>query len=89
MRLAKLNCPHPRPTPTQRQTVSTYIGRHFRNRSAPAKRVQQPLATTTTTTTTRGHLPNCWARRQEQMVNKSSGNRGFAVRVRKAVNSLS
>ncbi|KAJ8104209.1 hypothetical protein POJ06DRAFT_279701 [Lipomyces tetrasporus] len=42
MRLAKLNCPHPRPTPTQRQTVSTYIGRHFRNRSAPAKRRPPP-----------------------------------------------
>jgi hypothetical protein len=31
-----------RPTPTQRQTVSAYIGRHFRNRSAPARRQQPP-----------------------------------------------
>jgi hypothetical protein len=29
---------NPRPTPQQRQAVSTYIGKYFRNRSAPAQR---------------------------------------------------
>ncbi|KAL4863558.1 hypothetical protein BDV12DRAFT_177361 [Aspergillus spectabilis] len=33
---------NPRPTQTQRQTVSAFIGRHFRNRSAPAQRAQPP-----------------------------------------------
>lgn len=33
----------PRPNRTQRQAVSAYIGKHFRNRSAPARRAQQPL----------------------------------------------
>lgn len=32
----------PRPNRTQRQAVSAYIGKHFRNRSAPARRAQQP-----------------------------------------------
>jgi hypothetical protein len=31
---------HPRPTQAQRQTVSAFIGKHFRNRSAPARRAQ-------------------------------------------------
>ncbi|KAK0759411.1 hypothetical protein N5P37_007599 [Trichoderma harzianum] len=31
----------PRPNRTQRQAVSAYIGKHFRNRSAPARRAQQ------------------------------------------------
>ncbi|KAL4861107.1 hypothetical protein BDV12DRAFT_180734 [Aspergillus spectabilis] len=33
---------HPRPTQTQRQAVSAFIGKHFRNRSAPARRAQPP-----------------------------------------------
>lgn len=32
----------PRPNRTQRQAVSAYIGKHFRNRSAPARRAQPP-----------------------------------------------
>lgn len=32
----------PRPNRTQRQAVSAYIGKHFRNRSAPARRAQEP-----------------------------------------------
>lgn len=31
----------PRPNRTQRKAVSAYIGKHFRNRSAPARRAQQ------------------------------------------------
>jgi hypothetical protein len=36
------NQPNPRPTQTQRRTVSAFIGKHFRNRSAPARRAQLP-----------------------------------------------
>jgi hypothetical protein len=32
---------NPRPNRTQRREVSAYIGKHYRNRSAPAKRAQQ------------------------------------------------
>ncbi|KAF5703517.1 hypothetical protein FMUND_12967 [Fusarium mundagurra] len=34
---------NPRPTRPQRQAVSTYIGKHFRNRSAPAQRKHSHL----------------------------------------------
>lgn len=36
------NQPNPRPTQTQRRKVSAFIGKHFRNRSAPARRAQPP-----------------------------------------------
>ncbi|KAL2849020.1 hypothetical protein BJX68DRAFT_98245 [Aspergillus pseudodeflectus] len=36
------NQPNPRPTQRQRRTVSAFIGKHFRNRSAPARRAQLP-----------------------------------------------
>jgi hypothetical protein len=36
------NQPNPRPTQRQRQKVSAFIGKHYRNRSAPARRAQLP-----------------------------------------------
>lgn len=49
------NASNPRPTSTQRQAVSTYIGRYYRNRSAPSQRLRGLSSRTHEGQNTRSH----------------------------------
>ncbi|KAH7207863.1 uncharacterized protein BKA55DRAFT_586348 [Fusarium redolens] len=61
---------NPRPTRPQRQAVSTYIGKYFRNRSAPAQRKHS------TSTGSRAQAPFNTSRLAEQIRQLSDGDNG-------------
>ncbi|KAK2684334.1 hypothetical protein QWA68_016681 [Fusarium oxysporum] len=61
---------NPRPTRPQRQAVSTYIGKYFRNRSAPAQRKHS------TSTGSRAQAPFNTSRLAEQIRQLSDGDDG-------------